>query len=293
MNFELPPGIFLIPNEIFGFDSYGSSYLLETGEHFFLVDPGTSDSLPLITEWFKAHDIDLSRLTGVLLTHVHLDHAGATGHLAEKVPDLRIYVHRKGAPHLIDPSDLLESVREATGERFSDYGTLKPIPRELIVPINEKTTLKLGSREILALPTPGHAPHHLSYYDSETGALLPGDGAGLYLEDQLIPSTPPPSFDLEKSLASLEEMEGLNPELLLYPHFGPGRNPEELLSNYELILREWVEEIETLFENYDREESLTNSALEGKDNWLVDGVTREELKMNVEGILRYLSWKRG
>ena len=293
MNVELPPEIFLVPNGIFGCSSYGSAYLLEGSDGLVLVDPGTSDSFPRILDWFEAHGIDISRLTGVLLTHIHLDHAGAAGHLAEKISNIKIYVHRKGAPYLVDPSDLLESVRKATGERFPDYGTLKPIPEELIVPVEKETIISPNSRDILALPTPGHAPHHLAYYDRATGALFPGDSAGLYLEERLIPSTPPPSFDFEKSLSSLEEMEKLNPKLLLYPHFGPGANPEELLSDYEITLREWVEEIEKLLDRYEREESVVERVLEEKEDWRVSGVTREEIEMNVEGVLRYLSWKRG
>lgn len=291
MKTDLPPGINLIPNGIFGHETYGSTYLLE-GKELILVDPGTSDALPNILDWFDKQSIHLSHLSGVLLTHIHLDHAGAAGHLAEEVDDLKVYVHQKGAAHLVDPSDLLDSVREATGDRFSDYGTLKPISENRIVPVEKKTVLDLGSRKITALPTPGHAPHHLAFYDQESRSLFPGDGAGLHLKGRLIPATPPPSFDLDKSLTSLKRMKELKPDFLLYPHFGPGSNPEKLLNEYGSILQNWVEEIEALYDDSKGKKRVIDRLLEKKSAWIVDGFTEEELAMNVNGALRYISWKR-
>lgn len=291
MKTDLPPGINLIPNGIFGHETYGSTYLLE-GKELILVDPGTSDALPNILDWFDNQSIRLSHLSGVLLTHIHLDHAGAAGHLAEEVGDLKVYVHQKGAAHLVDPSDLLDSVREATGDRFSDYGTLKPISENRIVPVEKKTVLDLGSRKITALPTPGHAPHHLAFYDQGSRSLFPGDGAGLHLKERLIPATPPPSFDLDKSLTSLKRMKELKPDFLLYPHFGPGSNPEKLLNEYGSILQNWVEEIEALYDDFKKKKRVIDRLLEKKSAWIVDGFTEEELAMNVNGALRYISWKR-
>lgn len=289
MKVELPSGITLIPNGAFDQDNYGATYLVE-GEELALVDPGPSNSVPRLLDWFDRNSISLSRLGSVILTHIHLDHAGATGHLVEKLPDLKVYVHARGAPHLVDPSDLLASVKDATGSRFTEYGTLKPIPEDRIVSLDDRFTLNLGSRELVALPTPGHAPHHLIYQDRETGAVFTGDSAGLYLEGELIPATTPPSFDLKKSLTSLKKIKKISPSVLLYSHFGPGTEPDKLIDDYGRVLREWVELISNLNQSYEGE-GLMAEVLNRKRDWLGNGFTEEELAMNVRGIQRYLSWK--
>lgn len=287
---DLPSGIDLIPNGVFGHESYGSAYLLE-GDELTLVDPGTSLTVPRLLEWFRKSSYSLTELNSILLTHIHLDHAGATGHLVDELSGLKVYVHARGAPHLVDPSKLLESVEEATGSRFSEYGTLKPVPEESIVPLDGKEDLKVGSREFIVLATPGHAPHHLVYKDKSTGAVFTGDSAGLYLEGKLIPATPPPRFDLEKSLASLDEISQLDPSVLLYSHFGPGAEPDRLIEDYKIALREWVDLISDLFTRHEREENLIDEVLKRKRGWLGDGFTEEELVMNIKGVERYLSWK--
>jgi len=287
---DLPSGIDLIPNGVFGHESYGSAYLLE-GDELTLVDPGTSLTVPRLLEWLRKSSYSLTGLNNILLTHIHLDHAGATGHLVDELSGLKVYVHARGAPHLVDPFKLLESVEEATGNRFSEYGTLKPVPEESIVPLDGKDDLKVGSRELIVLPTPGHAPHHLVYKDKSTGAVFTGDSAGLYLEGNLIPATPPPRFDLEKSLTSLDEIRQLDPSVLLYSHFGPGAEPDRLIEDYKIALREWVDLISDLFHRNEREENLIDEVLKRKRGWLGDGFTKEELVMNIKGVERYLSWK--
>ena len=290
MKLDLPSGISLIPNGVFDHESYGSTYLLE-GDELTLVDPGTSRSLPRLREWFRESPYSLDRLSSILLTHIHLDHAGAAGSLVEEFPGLEVYVHTRGAPHLADPSDLLESVKEATGTRFSKYGTLKPIPEERLVPLEEKEELTVGPRSLIALSAPGHAPHHVVYKDRDTGAVFTGDSAGLYLGGQLIPATPPPRFDLEKSLMSLDEINQLDPSVLLYSHFGPGTEPDMLIKDYKVVLREWVNLISDLSQRHENEEDLIDEVLKRKRGWLGDGFTEEELVMNIRGVERYLSWK--
>lgn len=289
MKDDLPSGITLIPNGVFGQDNYGATYLIE-GDEPALVDPGTSYSVQRLLDWFKENSLSPSRLSSILLTHIHLDHAGATGHLVDELSDLDVYVHARGAPHLVDPSKLLASVKDATGNRYSEYGTLKPVPKDRIIPLGDRTSLNLGSREYLALPTPGHAPHHLVYQDRETGAVFTGDSAGLYLEEELIPTTTPPSFDLEKNLTSLKKIKELSPSVLLYSHFGPGTEPIKLVDEYGRVLQDWVE----LISNFTRscnEKELVDKVLSKKRDWLGKGFTEDELVMNVKGVQRYLSWR--
>lgn len=289
MKENLPSGITLIPNGAFHQDNYGATYLIE-GDELALVDPGTSYSVQRLLDWFKENSLSPSRLSSILLTHIHLDHAGATGHLVDELSDLDVYVHARGAPHLVDPSELLASVKDATGSRYSEYGTLKPVPEGRIIPLDGRTTLNLGLRELIALPTPGHAPHHLVYQDLETGSVFTGDSAGLYLGGELIPTTTPPSFDLKKNLTSLEKIKKLSPSALLYSHFGPGVEPIKLVDEYGRILQDWVELISNFTRNYDEKE-VVDKVLSKKRDWLGNSFTEEELVMNVKGVQRYLSWK--
>jgi len=288
MKRDLPDRIHLIPNGAFDREDYGSTYLIEADE-LVLVDPGPSSSFPRLSKWFERSNLSLSRLKHVLLTHIHLDHAGAAGQLADEISGIRVYVHESGKPHLVDPTDLLASVREATGYRFRKYGTLKPVQVEKIVTFGSRSDFSAGSRDFVVEPTPGHAPHHVVYQDRDTGAVFVGDGAGNLFDGNLIPATPPPSFDLEKSLASLARIAELSPSVLLYSHFGPGYNPDKILEEYGKILRDWVDLVERLESKYGEGERLHREVIRRKSAWLDNGLAEEELIMNVRGVLRYLS----
>lgn len=289
MNDDLPKGISLIRNGLFDNADYGAAYIVGDNE-LALVDPGTSNSVPELLDWFDENSRSLASLKYLLLTHIHLDHAGAAGHLVEKLPDLQVYLHRKGASHLHDPSDLVASVRNATGDRFQVYGEVKSIPDDNLKPVDGEKTISIGQKEIVAFPTPGHAPHHVAYYDRETGGLFPGDSAGLYLGGRLIPSTPPPSFNLKKALNSLTRIKKFEPSTLLYPHFGPGKNPPELIDNYKRILTNWVNQVEELRSRSGEGEKLVEEIIEARKDWIRNGFSEGELKMNIRGVLEYLSW---
>lgn len=288
---NLPEGISLIPNGVFGNDSYGSAYLFGE-EELALVDPGTSESLPILLDWFEDSPYGLSDLESILLTHVHMDHCGATGELVERVPGVSVYLHEKGSPHLVDPSELLASVKRATGERFEQYGDLKPVPEDNIFPIDGERELEIGGRRIHALPTPGHAPHHISYYDEASGGLFTGDSAGIYLDGKLIPATPPPTFNLEKCLDSVGKMEKLEPSTLLFSHFGAGGESTGLLDNYRSVLRDWVDRVEELYRDGFLAEEITEQVAGESNDWFVDGFSPEELEMNVKGVVKYLDWRQ-
>lgn len=287
---DLPEDISLIRNGVFGHGSYGSSYLIGE-DHLVLLDPGTSRSVPRLLDWFEASPHSLEDLKALLLTHIHLDHCGAAGRLVEEVPDLKVYLHARGVRHLKDPSDLLASVKKATGDRFDQYGDLKPIPSNNLFPLEERESITAGGRELVAFPTPGHAPHHLAYYDEKSGALFTGDGAGLYLDGNLIPATPPPTFNLELSLKSLEKMESFDPSVLLYSHFGPGENPGELLAEYRGVLVDWVDQVKELHSRGLDTGGITDKAMGSNENLVQNGFSQGELEMNVKGVLQYLDWQ--
>jgi glyoxylase-like metal-dependent hydrolase (beta-lactamase superfamily II) len=230
-----------------------------------------------------------------LATHVHLDHAGGAGPLAQACPNATVAVHERGAKHLIKPAYLVRSVREATGPMFHHYGEAVPIPRERLLELEGGEVISLGGGfKIRVLATPGHAPHHLCFFEERNRALFVGDAAGIYWPkaDRLLPTTPPPSFDLELSLRSLELLQGLGAKQLLYTHFGPHDRPVAMLRDYSRLLRAWVEEILKLKRGHKSDEAIKQSLLE-KYGPLLEGyyepeMVAHEIGMNAEGVLQYL-----
>lgn len=280
----------------FGIPRYGGVYILRDGGEAALVETGTSLAVPLVLQALDELGIGRGEVRWIFLTHIHLDHGGGAGMLVGKLPAARVVVHERGAKHLVDPSRLLASVREAVRGKFPLYGTAEPIDPERLEAVGGEKAFRVGGTEIVAVPTPGHAPHHLCYFLPTTGELFTGDAAGLHLEGRLYPTTPPPSFDLELSLESLERLRALRPRLLLYTHFGPGGEPEGLLRGYGEFLRWWVDKVAA---------ALNSTGDEGRaqEVLLSDPEVRRyayrgdpdhaELAMNIRGVLRYLARRRG
>lgn len=273
---------------MFGVKRYGAAYVLGRSEYA-IVDPGTSHCVPAIIGWFESRSVPLSNLKYILLTHIHMDHAGSTGQLLSKFPRAEVIVHKKGAKHLVDPDRLVKSVERATRDRFAQYGEMIPSSEERVSPVSDKTSIFLAEREIIIFPTPGHAPHHICFLDSETQSLFTGDGAGLFLDETLVPSTPPPTFNLEQSIESLKKMMSYKPQLLLFPHFGPAKEPQKVLKRYRKLIREWVELVKQAVQK-SGEEAAMEKIVRDKSHWIDEKFTRGELEMNVRGTLRYLKW---
>jgi glyoxylase-like metal-dependent hydrolase (beta-lactamase superfamily II) len=200
-----------------------ASYLL-TGPHGLgLVDVGSGASVEQVFTGVRAAGFDPQDIAHLVLTHVHLDHAGATGALVRRIRGAEVYVHRLGAPHLVDPSRLLSSASRIYGDSMERlWGTMEPVPEERIHVVENEETIRVGSRELRALYTPGHAVHHLAYFDGRKKELFAGDVAGVRLQgsDFVRPPTPPPDLNLEDWHASIDRISGLRPEVLYLPHYG-------------------------------------------------------------------------
>lgn len=282
-----PQGIDIIDNGLFGKEKYGATYLLGKKKRA-LVDTGVSYSKEKILDGLRERGISFSEVKYIFLTHIHLDHAGCAGYLLDELPEARVIVHQKGSPHLIDPSRLIESVKKATGERFGKYGDVKPLPSDRVIEISEERKVDLGKEKITVFPTPGHAPHHLAYFDPSTGALFSGDAGGINLDGDLYPTTPPPSFDLEKSIESLEKMKNYEPDYLLYAHYGLRKKAGEGLENYKIFLRNWVGKVKEELSDHSREETK-KIVVDNYSDLLGSRFNETELKMNIEGVFGYLS----
>jgi glyoxylase-like metal-dependent hydrolase (beta-lactamase superfamily II) len=201
-----------------------AAVVLQGADGVALLDPGPSSTLPTLRRHLEEAGIGVRDLTAILLTHIHLDHAGATGTLVRENPRLRVYVHERGAPHMADPAKLMASATRLYGEAMERlWGEFAPVPREALYPLAGGERLVAGGRALRVAYTPGHASHHVSYFSEETGIAFVGDTAGVRVvpEGFILPPTPPPDIDLELWRQSLATIEAWHPETLLLTHFGP------------------------------------------------------------------------
>jgi glyoxylase-like metal-dependent hydrolase (beta-lactamase superfamily II) len=212
------------------------SYLLETEEGIALFDCGPSTCVERLQQALRERGLELRDVRLLLLSHIHLDHAGAAGVLVRLHPELQVYVSEVGAPHLVDPSRLESSARRLYGDSFDTlWGELAPVPEENI-------RIAAGNPAGLeCFPAAGHARHHVCYLAPD-GTLYAGDAAGVRIQPDrvVVPPTPPPEFDLEAWQATLDEIERRAPERLALIHFGVAADLRSHLGELRGRLPQWV-----------------------------------------------------
>jgi glyoxylase-like metal-dependent hydrolase (beta-lactamase superfamily II) len=237
--------VFQIDTRMAGYDGITAGYLIRADRPC-LVETGTAPSAPLVRDALATLGIGPRELATIVVTHIHLDHAGGTGDLAAMFPAAEVVVHELGARHLADPSRLMASARMVYGDQLDElFGVLAPTPADRIKAVGQAGVIDLGGgRRLDSHYSPGHAKHHVGLVDSVSGDLYVGDAAGIYIPDtgDLRPATPPPDFNLEVALASLRAFAALRPERLLFSHFGPVSAVAETLERSAEEIRVWVEE---------------------------------------------------
>jgi len=189
-----------------------------------LIDPGPSSTLPVLRSALTRAGLEIRDLTAILLTHIHLDHAGATGTLVRENPRLRVYVHEHGAPHMADPSRLLASAERLYGADMDRlWGEFLPVPAAALKALHGEERIEVAGRRLDVAYTPGHASHHVSYLAGDAGVAFVGDTAGIRLTTggYVLPPTPPPDIDLDAWSVSLRRIEQWSPDTLFLTHFGP------------------------------------------------------------------------
>jgi glyoxylase-like metal-dependent hydrolase (beta-lactamase superfamily II) len=217
--------------------------LLESEGLRAIVDPGPGSTLETLRKQLQARGLSVRNLDALLLTHIHLDHAGASGALVRENPRLAVYVHKNGAPHMADPSKLLASaLRLWPNELQQLFGETLPVPAENLRILEGGETLPLGSGKLEVVYTPGHASHHVSYFDHDQGVAFVGDTTGVRIEGHsyVMPATPPPDIDLEiweNSFAAILERK---PARLFLTHFGFSGNPGEHVLLFRERLHKWA-----------------------------------------------------
>ena len=237
--------VFQIDTRMAGYDGITAGYLIRADRPC-LVETGTAPSAPLVRDALATLGVGPRDLATIVVTHIHLDHAGGTGDLAAMFPAAEVVVHERGARHLADPSRLMASARMVYGDELEElFGALAPTPADRIRAVDQTGVVDLGGgRRLDSHYSPGHAKHHVGLVDSVSGDLYVGDAAGIYIPDtgDLRPATPPPDFDLEVALASLRTFAALRPERLLFSHFGPVSAVAETLERSAEEIRVWVAE---------------------------------------------------
>jgi glyoxylase-like metal-dependent hydrolase (beta-lactamase superfamily II) len=193
-----------------------------------LVDPGPSSTLPVLREALERAGIAMADVRDVVLTHIHLDHAGSAGTLVKANPSLRVFVHEKGAPHMAEPDKLIASATRLYGDDMDRlWGEFLPVPRHAMTVLRGGERISAGGRNLNVIYTPGHASHHVSVLVEDTGVAMVGDTAGVRLRDGglVMPPTPPPDVDLELWADSLKRIGDWRADTLFITHFGPSSPP--------------------------------------------------------------------
>lgn len=224
---------------ISGFEKFIGIYVLEVGK-VTLIDVGPTVSVANLLSGLRELNIKPADISYILVTHIHMDHAGGIGQAIKQMPEAKIVVHERGAPHMVEPTRLWEDSQRALGQLALDYGAIEPVPQDKIITAASGMVVDLDGMEIEVLETPGHAPHHLSFWERKEGRLFAGEAAGVYnAEVDLVRATAPPPFHLERALASVDKLVRLAPTHLCYAHFGGATQALARLQGYKKRLILW------------------------------------------------------
>jgi glyoxylase-like metal-dependent hydrolase (beta-lactamase superfamily II) len=301
----IAPGIRQIDTLLGGMDRMTAGFLVD-GEQPALVETGSQSSVKAVTDALAAAALGPQDLRWIVVTHIHLDHAGGVGDMAAVFPNATVVVHERGARHLVDPTRLIDSAARVYGPLLDGlYGRMLPVPEDRLVAAADGHRVDLGAGHFLTLvDSPGHAKHHHAVLDEQTGTLLVGDAVGVKLPDLgiLRPATPPPDFDLEQATGSLRRFAALRPQRVVLTHYGPVENPLETLAEAEAMLHQWVDVAERTMRESE-EAGIADVAAALAEAFATPPVDlpeglREKLEVlngvhsNAAGIVRYLSTRQ-
>lgn len=299
---EIAPGIRQLDTLLGGMDQLTAGFLID-GPMPALVETGSQSSVPAVHAALAELELGAADLRWIIVTHIHLDHAGAVGDLAADFPSATVIVHERGARHLVDPTKLIDSASRVYGPLLDSlYGRMVAVPEDRLIAAGDGFRVDVGNgRHLTLVDLPGHAKHHHAVLDEHTGTLLVGDAVGVLLPDLgvLRPATPPPDFDLEQAVNSLRRFAELRPKQLVLTHYGPVADPLATLDEAEAMLHGWVRVAERVMEEASDAgiddvaaalaqafaldpESLPEAAREKAE--ILNGV-----HSNAAGIVRYLS----
>ncbi|MBJ8025806.1 MULTISPECIES: MBL fold metallo-hydrolase [Bacillus cereus group] len=283
------------------------------GDDITLIETCASPSLPYILNGLRELNISLTAIKNIIVTHVHLDHAGAAGLLMRECPNAKLFVHSRGASHMIDPTQLVRGTRAVYGESFDIFfNPILPIPKERICIVEDSDTLQISANRTLAFyDTPGHAKHHISIHDSLTNGIFTGDTIGIYYRELIelgvelyLPSTSPTQFNPEAMLASKERIKNLKVDYIYFGHYGASANVSEVYTQLENWLSLFIEKGEAILavekNSVTASKKLASLLFEAVQSYLIKkgipkthefykNVLRLEMLINAKGIINYLT----
>jgi len=300
---EVADGITAVDTRMAGRARVTSAYLLTGGEPALIETGPTTSSEPVI-QALESLGLGPEDLAHVVVTHIHLDHAGGAGRLARRFTAATFWVHDRGAPHLADPTRLVESAGRIYGpERLRElFGPVEPVPADRLRSVSEGDRIALDGRELEVVYTPGHASHHVALVDSTTGAVFAGDALGIHLPDVRVlrPATPPPDIDVELAVESIERIRSRARAMLMFSHFGPVTEVDELCELAGSRLRKWAGIVRTALDRTDDLEEIaavlardTADEFDAATDPSVDLERYEilsSMQMNAAGLVRY--WRK-
>jgi Zn-dependent hydrolases, including glyoxylases len=293
--------IYIIDTLAFGYENCVASYLIK-GDKYALIDVGYASTYRNVINALNKAGIDINDIKYIIPTHVHLDHSGATGHLMQNMKNAIVVAHERAAKHLIDPKRLIESSKEVYGEYIlNNYiGLPIPVQSDKIIVVKDELELKLGNLTIKCIYAPGHAPHQITVYIEEMKYLITADSVGIIYPflNVMIPTTPPPSFNAEQAIDTLNKLSSYELKTLLIPHFGIRNDSLFVFEETKKKIKEYIEIIK----------NLRNKNLNFDDmlNELIKKVSEEanispsqlhpyavqSLRISLMGILNYLTKNR-
>lgn len=304
-------GVIAIDTLTAGLTDVTAGYLIDAPRPA-LIECGPALTIETVLAALRTLGMEAGDLAYLVLTHIHLDHAGGAGDVAAAFPNATVVVSEHGARHLADPERLNASSAQVYGPLFdSVYGACTPVPAARVRSIADRDELDLGGGRVLELlHTPGHAKHHLGVFDPQIGAVFAGDSVGVQLPGmtELRPATPPPEFHLDAALASLERYRARSPERIYLAHYGPVAPADAVLDMAGVQLRRWVDTAEDARDQA-REGGLTGSheldhvaetlerrclpptsdaANQGNDDHRSRLQLLNDTRANAAGLLRYL-----
>jgi len=233
---------YLTDVHMFQQEGFGAVYLIDDDRKA-IIETGTSWDAPKILEAVKTFGLQPSDIDALVVSHIHLDHAGGAGFLLDDMPQAKVYVHERGFKHLVNPSKLVASAHQALNDDEADlFGTMRPIPPDRLVAVKDGGRLDLGKHSLVFYDSPGHAPHELTVLDERNRCVYTGDAAGLYFpgDEILMPIAPAPSFDLEKNLETFRHLLTLEPRALLFSHYGPHGKPRAAIEVMMAVYPAWA-----------------------------------------------------
>ena len=272
------PGIKLIDlgAAIAGYRGFLGAYLL-CGDKRAIVDVGPRATIPSLLSGLAQIDVGLSSIDYIILSHIHIDHAGGVGTALKEMNKAKVVAHSRARSHLIDPARLWEASLQTLGDMAIEYGDIEPVPEDRIVVAQDLMKLDLGQGMVLEIYlTPGHAAHHLSLFNRAHSVLIAGETAGVCIGGTIRPATPPP-FKLEETLSSIDRLIALKPEKLCYGHFGCYDDAVDRLQLVRSKILEWHEIVNSAAKAGNDAEKILSMLREGdKDLEYLNGLDRDE-----------------